>query len=212
MQNDTDNILTIAGRTLLKQVVKYKADACYQAHINTVNATLLNVHCSTLWDFMAFNSVAENTLTESNKTVLQNGITCYGDSNTVSKLAKVAKQFELSLWTNTRTTMDLPEDQLMDILLIANWEEKFKASITRVYSLGSKDCEIVDTEFDQLHCQGRMDWSGPTPFTYPCFVVWTTKADSTCKERTIVDIGALNRVTLPDAYPMPSQADILADL
>ena len=84
---------------------------------------------------MAFNSIAENILTESNKTVLDNEITCYGDPNTMNKLAQVAKQFEPSLWTDTATTMDLPKNQWMDIPLIANWEEKFKAGNAKVYPL-----------------------------------------------------------------------------
>ena len=29
MRNNTDNVLIIAGKTQLGQVVKYKADACY---------------------------------------------------------------------------------------------------------------------------------------------------------------------------------------
>ena len=57
-----------------------------------------------------------------------------------------------------------------------------------------------------------MDWSsGSTPFTYPCFVVWTTKADCTRKGRKIVNIR-FNKVILPDAYSMLSQANILANL
>ena len=60
---------------------------------------------------MAFNSIAENILTESDKTILDNRITCYKDPNTVDKLAQVANQFEPSLWTDTRTTMVFPEDQ-----------------------------------------------------------------------------------------------------
>ena len=59
----------------------------------------------------------------------------------------------------------------MEILLIANWEEKFKASNAMIYLLGPKDQEIVDMEFDRLHKQGRMEWNGSTPFTFPCFVV-----------------------------------------
>ena len=148
MQNNINNVLTIAGKTQLGQVVKYEADACYQAHINTVGAAPLNVHCSTLWNLMTFNSIAENTLTKSNKTVLDNRITCYRDSDTVNKLAKATRQFEPSLKTNTGMTVDLPEDQWMDIPLIANWKEKFKAGNAKVYPLGPKDCEIVDAEFD----------------------------------------------------------------
>ena len=67
-------------------------------------------------------------------------------------------------------------------------------------------------EFDRLYCQERLDWSGFTPFIYPCFVKWTTKADGTRKGRTVVNIRALNKITLPNTYPMPLQANILADI
>ena len=123
-----------------------------------------------------------SSLAEPNETVFDNGITCYGDPNTVDKLAEVAKQFEPSLWTDTGTTVDLSKDQWMDIPLIANWEEKFKAVNIKVYPLGPKDRKIVNIEFDRLHCQGRMDWSGSMLFTYPCFIVLTTKANGTRKE------------------------------
>ena len=92
LQNNTDNTLTIAGKTQLGQVFKYKANACYQAKIDTVGATAINVHCSALEDFMAFNILAKSI-----KTVLDNGITCYGNPGTMGKLAKVAKQFKPSL-------------------------------------------------------------------------------------------------------------------
>ena len=148
MQDNIDNVLTIAGRTQLVQVVKYKADACYQAHIDTVGAAPSNIHCSMLWEFMAFNSIAENSPTESKKTVFNNEVTCYRDPNTVSKLAEVARQFEPSLWTNTGITVDLLENQWMDIPLVANWEEKFKAENAKMYPLRLRDREIVDTKFD----------------------------------------------------------------
>ena len=48
MRNNTDNVLTIAGKTQLGQVVKYKADACYQTHIDTIGATPPNIHYSAL--------------------------------------------------------------------------------------------------------------------------------------------------------------------
>ena len=97
---------------------------------------------------MAFSSLAGP-----NKTVLDNGITCYKDPNTMDKLAEVAKQVEPSLWTGTGTTVDLPEDQWMDILLIVNWEMKFKAGNNKKYPLRAKGHEIVNTEFDRLHKQ-----------------------------------------------------------
>ena len=42
MQNNTNNILTIAGKTQLERVVKYKKDACYEVHIDTISTTPIN--------------------------------------------------------------------------------------------------------------------------------------------------------------------------
>ena len=204
--NNTENVLIIAGKSQLGRVVKYKADAYYQVHIDTVGAAPPNLHHSLLQDVMAFSSLAEL-----NETILDNRITCYRDPDIVDKLAKVARQFEPSLWTDTGTTVELPKDQWMDISLIANWEEKFKAGNAKVYPLRPKDCKIIDTEFDRFHCQRRMNWSSPTPFTYSCFIIYTTKADGTRKGRIIVDIRSRNRIMLPNAYLMLSQADTLAD-
>ena len=60
----------------------------------------------------------------------------------------------------------------MDIPLLDNWKELYKAGQSKVYPLGPKDCEVIDQAFDQLHQQDCMEWtSQATPFTYPCFVV-----------------------------------------
>ena len=75
---------------------------------------------------------------------------------------------------------------------------------------GPKDHETVNTGFDKLHKQGRMKWSGFTLLTYSCIVGWTTKVDGMRKRRTVVDIRLRNWIMLLDAYPMLSQANILA--
>ena len=54
-----------------------------------------------------------------------------------------------------------------------------------------------------------MEWTASsTPFTYPCFVVWRTVSGQQ-KARVVVDIRSLNKITSPDTYPVPLQADIL---
>ena len=128
--------------------------------------------------------MAFNNLAESNKIVFDKRTTYYGNPNTVSKQAEVAKQFKPSLLTNTGTTVNLPKRP--------------------------KDHKIVNTGFDKVHKQGCMKWSESTPLTYSCIVGWTTKANNTRKGRTVVDIRLLNRITLPDTYPMPPQANIFA--
>ena len=98
----------------------------------------------------------------------------------------------------------------MDIPLLDNWRELYKPSQARVYPLGKADKQVIDEQFDKLHTQDRMEWTtAATPFSFPCFVVW--KETSTGRKgRVVVDIRALNKITMPDVYPVPSQAEILA--
>ena len=59
--------------------------------------------------------------------------------------------------------------------------------------------------------QGKLEWSNePTPFSYPCFIIWRTIPDGSRKGQVVVDIRSLNQITVPDVYPMPLQSDIIA--
>lgn len=57
-----------------------------------------------------------------------------------------------------------------------------------------------------------MEWTATaTPFSFPCFVVWKPASEGNpAKGRVVIDIRALNRITIPDAYPVPLQSEILA--
>ncbi len=99
----------------------------------------------------------------------------------------------------------------MEIPLVEDWREKYKPGQARVYPVGQTDRDIIDKAFDKLQGQDRAEWTKTsTPFTFSCFVVWRTMPDGSRKGRVVVDIRALNKITMPDAYPVPSQADILA--
>ena len=81
----------------------------------------------------------------------------------------------------------------------------------KVYPLGLKNRKLVDDTFDELHSQGRLSWTKEnTPFSYPVFVVWKTLANEQRKGRVVVDIRGLNQLVVPDAYPLPLQADIIS--
>ena len=77
MQNDTDNVLTIAGKTQLGQVVKYKANMCYWAHIDTVGKAPINLQCSTIRNCTAYSSDI--------------------NQSTVNKIVQIAEKVEPSL-------------------------------------------------------------------------------------------------------------------
>ncbi|KAA6411119.1 MAG: reverse transcriptase [Lasallia pustulata] len=101
----------------------------------------------------------------------------------------------------------------MTIPLVDGWDPSKVAA--KVYSTTGKDREEIDKAFDKLHQQGQMEFSNkPTPFAYPVFVVWRTisKEDGSTirKARVVVDICGLNKITMPDSYPLPRQLDIIA--
>ena len=99
----------------------------------------------------------------------------------------------------------------MDIPLLDNWKELYKPGQARVNPIGQRDREVIDKSFDKLHVQDRMYWTNEaTLFTYPCFVVWKDLGNRKLKGRVVIDIRALNKITMPDAYLVPSHADILA--
>ena len=104
-------------------------------------------------------------------------------------------------------------DQLLKIPLIDGWE---RCKIpTKVYPLSAKDRTIVDELFDNLHQKNKMIWSDrPSPFGFPVFVTWRNVYDAktsqtTRKPRVVVDIRGLNKLAVPDSYPLPRQEDII---
>ena len=107
----------------------------------------------------------------------------------------------------------IPESDWMTIPLVNGWDPTKVAA--KVYSTTGKDCDKIDKAFDKLHNQGRIEFSNePTSFSYPVFVVWRTimKEDgsNTRKARVVVDICGLNKITMPDSYPLPYQSNIIA--
>ena len=100
----------------------------------------------------------------------------------------------------------LSESDWMTIPLVDRWDSTKVAA--KVYSTTGKDCEEIDKAFDKLHQQGQMGFfNEPTPFAYPVFVVWRTitKEDGStmCKARVVVNIHSLNKIMMPDSYPLP---------
>lgn len=142
------------------------------------------------------------------ETKLPNGVTIHNsDNSAVSVLTALVNEFP-EIWKDSGFAK-LPEDHWMQIPLQSDWEKRVDGK-AKVYPLGIKDREFVDTTFDELHSLGRMSWTKTsTPFSYPCFVVWKTLPSGERKGRVVVDIRGLNNLTIPDAYPLPLQSDII---
>ena len=78
-----------------------------------------------------------------------------------------------------------------------------------MYQAEQKDKEVIDKEFEKLDAQDLLEWTATaTPFSFPCFVVWKITPEGEHKGRVVVDIRAWNKITMPDAYLVPSQTEI----
>ncbi|KHE80799.1 hypothetical protein GE21DRAFT_1170497, partial [Neurospora crassa] len=50
-----------------------------------------------------------------------------------------------------------------------------------------------------------------TPFAHPVFIVWRI-VHSKPKARVVIDLRSLNKVTMPNNYPLPLQSEVIATL
>ena len=214
VQNDTDLPVRLPKHVKLGHVLEYEENGCYAVDSDHKDLAtkppkrrqrnwFKKALRGTMVTAAAFSAALMATPRES---VHPTGVTIHGTPAATSAIANVVDQFP-NLWKDTGQ-VDLPESESMDIPLVDNWRELYKPGQARVYPLGERDRTIIDKTFDELHEQGRMEWTtSSTPFSFPCFVVWR---EDTKKGRVVVDIRALNKITMPDAYPMPLQAEIIA--
>lgn len=219
VRNDTDLPTILPRHTRLGKVLEYEAAGCFQIdakHTILADKPPRNDR-SKSWVKRAFQGLlgtaaAFNAITAPNETetVHVTGATIYGSTTAATQaISDVVEAFP-NLWKDTGNVTNVPEDQYMEIPLVDNWRDLYKAGQARVYPVGVRDKQVIDEAFDKLHDQGRMEWTTTsTPFSFPCFVVWKDTADGP-KGRVVVDIRALNKITVPDAYPVPSQAEILS--
>jgi len=143
------------------------------------------------------------------KRVIDNGIHIYAlDPKLADSFEKLVRAHP-KLWVN-EGLVKMYEDEMMKIPLVEGWENQKIAN--RSYPLSKKDLKVVDKVFDDLHDQSKMEWvNEATPFGAPFFVVHRTVAGEP-KGRVVIDLRGLNRVTVPDNYPLPLQSEVIASL
>ena len=101
----------------------------------------------------------------------------------------------------------VPPEQHLRVPLVEGWQNLKLGQ--RKYPCSEEDEKFLDKTLDELHEQGRFEWvHQPTPFGSPVFVAYRT-VNGVRKARMVVDLRALNKATIPDAYPMPLQSDVI---
>ena len=217
VRNDTDTPVTLGRKQNLGTLSEYELAGCFPVNpdldLERLAAKPPRKEQKPRFNLRRMLATAAAFTAAIVAPVLENmhptGVTVYGDAPTRNLLDSVVNEFP-NLWKDTGNVVGIPDTQHMDIPLVNDWEQIYKPGLARVYPVGRRDREVIDQEFDKLHGQRRLEWtSTSTPFSIPCFVVWKD-TPSGPKGRVVVDIRALNRIAMPDAYPVLLQSDILA--
>ena len=217
LRNDTPTPITLPRRTRLGNICELESLDCYAIASDNHDLALkppkrLSRLVRSNLRRLLVSSSAFSAALEPDECVHPIGITIHGDVYARQKLSTTIEQFP-TLWQDSGNVVGIPDSEFMEIPLLDNWKELYKPGQAKVYPVGQKDKAVIDDAFDRLHRQDRMEWTTTaTPFSFPCFVVWKDTPNSGPKGRVVVDIRALNKITMPDAYPVPSQAEILAEV
>ena len=197
--------ITSRQEDITELVIRYPREEYYNIQIHTVWKKLADSPTSAIFTSTACEPIDKDIpyipsnlngqltveiLPSAEDKILPNSVTIYRN---VPELATVANKFP-ELQTEGGFA-EVPQNEWMRIPLRSDWEDKI-LKIARVYPLGNKAKEIINKIFDKLYNQGRIDQTNKaTPFSYPIFVVQTTKANSTRKGRAVIDIRGLNTIS-----------------
>ena len=133
----------------------------------------------------------------------------FGPKNQRGLLTDLTNKFT-DVFEDRGDTVNVPRDQWMSVVL----KSDAVPDPHKVYPVGPKDREVIDEVHDQLHAQGKMEWTThPTPYQSPVFVVWrtvTVDGKPIRKGRVVVDVRGLNKKIIPENYPVPLQSDIIS--
>lgn len=142
-----------------------------------------------------------------NETTLSNGATVYGRRkvDAVRRIAEIVGKHKTG--GEHPGVFNIPRGHWMQISLADDWGKRMPRA--KIYLLGPKNREVMDTTFDQLRLEEKLSpATNHTPVAHPVSVVWRTVATSKGrfrKGRTVVDIRGLTKGHQPNNYLMKSQ-------
>jgi hypothetical protein len=203
VKNSTPRPVKLPKHARLGTIVEYNGHGCYMVSPEAESLAT----CGWRISGQSHSEMPKNPARTdpSKEHQLSNGVTVYGDGNAAEALAKRVSSFE-DVFTDAGRTVDIPESQWMPIKL----KDGAQPKASKVYPLGQKDRQVVDETFDKLHAQEKLRFTDqPTPFSWPCFVVWRDTPQGR-KGRVVIDIRGLNAITEDDSYPLPLQSDMVS--
>lgn len=144
------------------------------------------------------------------KTILQNKVTVYDDAMACQKIAIVV-EVHSTIWNSKFDTINISSFEWMKINTIS----KTKSNSFRVFKFDEKDKAMMNKEFDLYQKTRKMSWTmKSTSYAYSVFMIWTTVRLSRKalmkKNRVMMNIRGLNKISKFDAYLMSLQSDIIS--
>ena len=212
--NSFNQFVILSKRCRLSVIKKFEKKECYiafeyDAHFATNNwndASKLKIR-TMLADSQTI--TFEMITFDASKIVIDSDIIIYDTNSNQDKIRQVAKVY-LKLWSNDDdATMKISENDWMSINLLFD----AKILIAKVYSIEFKDKHLIDEMFNKLHKQKRMKYiKYSTAHDYSIFVIWRiilkSEQKSVRKDRVVIDIRELNKITETDNYLMSLQTNI----
>ena len=198
----------------VKKVLKLKVTvfAVFFDIVSTSNiATVASVSSITSTSsVISATSEAFVTSASNQKFVTFTDITVYDTSFVAQAIVAVAEVF-LNFWKDDDFIVNLSSDEWMFITL----QSDAKLTSSKIYFVSQTDKNFIDKKFDKLQQQNKLKFiSQSTSFSYSMFVVWRiihrSNESSKRKDRVVIDIRGLNKITELNIYFMLLQTDIIA--
>ena len=206
--NNSNNSITISRRFRLNVVKEFDDEKCYMMFSKNAHLTIDNWNSSKL----KVKAMLAAALSESTEIITDFDITIY-ETKSAQHLIKEIVEFYFSIWFDAENIVNIAKENWMSVNLLS----ETKISQVKIYSIKSKNKQLIDEVFDKLHAQRRMKYSKYSiSHEYSIFVTWRTilksEQESVRKKRVVVDIRELNKIIETDNYFMSLQSDIISTI
>jgi hypothetical protein len=215
MKNISNQVYVILKNYKIEKMNDYHESDCHVISSENEHLAIAFNRLSTNRRKMNSRRFQNKDVSEKDKsfeTILLNDIIVHDDKESIARIVAIINEY-LNVWKNISKTVNVSEKRWMKIKTIL----EANSNACRVYKLETENQTMIDREFDALHVLNKMKWASESTFyAYSVFVIWTIihfmKKSFTRRDKVVVDIRDLNKISKHDAYSMLLQSDILSKI
>ena len=206
--NNSNNSITILKRFRLNVVKEFDDEKCYMMFSKNAHLTIDNWNSFKL----KIKAMLATALSESTEIIIDFDITIY-ETKSAQHFIKKIVEFYFSIWSDAENIVNISKENWMSVNLLS----ETKISQIKIYSVESKNKQLIDEVFDKLHAQKRMKYSKYSiSHKYSIFVIWRTilklEQELVRKKRVVINIKELNKIIETNNYSMSLQSDITSTI